>query len=56
MRARKDRAVELGPEELMALLEWELRNRPRALRNRRIEYKTFCRRLHQRLTRARREH
>jgi hypothetical protein len=50
----KNRAVELGPVELMALLEWELRHRPRALRNARREYVDLCQRLYARLARARR--
>ena len=52
---RKDRAVELGPVELIALVEWELRDRPRALGNARREYIAFCHRLYRRLTRARRK-
>lgn len=56
---RESRAVELGPVELMALLEWELSmglygDRPRALRNVRQRYVDFCRQLYRRLQEARR--
>jgi hypothetical protein len=50
---RKERAVEVGPVELMALLEWELRHRPRALRNIRMKYTQSCLRLYVRLEKAR---
>jgi len=49
----EERAVELGPVELMALLEWELRRRPVALRNARTKYKEFCVALYRRLEKAR---
>ena len=39
---RQLRAVELGADELIARLEWELRNHPRALRNLRRAYRRFC--------------
>lgn len=50
---RQMRAVELGADELMALLEWELRERPRALRLARGRYTVFCRRLLAQLERRR---
>lgn len=50
---REERAVEVGPVELMALLEWELRYQPRALRNIRTKFKRFCVELFQRLEKAR---
>lgn len=50
---REERAVELGPAELMVLLEWALRNRPRAVRNVRRSYREFCVALYRRLERAR---
>lgn len=53
-RPTRQRAEEIGPSELMALLEWELRDRLRALRNVRREYRAFCLRLYRRLARARR--
>jgi hypothetical protein len=46
------RAVELGPVELMSLLEWRLRKHPRALRNQRRRYRQFCLGLYHRLERA----
>jgi len=42
---REERALELGPSELMNLLEWHFRNRPVALRNIRAEYRAFCAKL-----------
>ena len=36
------RAIELGADELHARLEWELRERPRALKNERRRYRAFC--------------
>lgn len=53
-RPTRQRAEEIGPSELMALLEWQLRDRPCALRNVRREYSGFCLRLYRRLVRARR--
>jgi hypothetical protein len=50
---RSERAVALGPVELMNLLEWELRTRPRALRHTRKKYRDFCRCLYRRLQRGR---
>jgi hypothetical protein len=47
------RALALGPVELIALLEWELRTRPRALRHARKKYRDFCRALYRRLQRSR---
>jgi hypothetical protein len=38
---RQIRAVELGADELMAQLEWVLRDRPRALRNAQRRYQSF---------------
>ena len=43
------RAVEIGCDELIALLEWAFRDRPRTLRNIRREYRDFCLRLYRRL-------
>jgi hypothetical protein len=40
--AKMQRAVELGAIELVALLEWELRSRPVALRHLRDRYRDFC--------------
>jgi hypothetical protein len=48
----EQRAVELGPVELMNLLEWRLRTRPRALRPQRRKYSQFCLELYRRLRRA----
>jgi hypothetical protein len=45
------RAVELGPAELMNLLEWKLRKRPRALRHARRRYCQFCVALYRNLER-----
>jgi hypothetical protein len=39
---RQQRAVELGADKLHELLEWVLRNRPRALRNARLRYHRYC--------------
>jgi hypothetical protein len=50
---RNERATEFGPVELVTLLEWELKHRPRALRNVRTKYKKFCLELFQRLEKAR---
>jgi hypothetical protein len=50
---RVRRAVELGPIELMSLIEWELRSRPRALRNARRKYRDFCVALYRRPEKAR---
>lgn len=47
------RAEELGPVELIALLEWELRDQPRSLRKIRRIYSDFCLALYSRLERAR---
>jgi hypothetical protein len=52
--AQRQRAEELGPVELIALLEWQLRNRPRALRNCRGRYASFCFWLYRYLARAQR--
>lgn len=52
--AARLRAEELGPVELMALLEFSLRNRPRALRNVRRQYSDFCLKLYRRLGRVER--
>lgn len=49
---REERAVQLGPLELMAQLEWTLRDRPRALRIVRRIYREFCVALYRRLERA----
>lgn len=38
----ENRAVEAGADELMARLEWELQDRPRALRNARARYRECC--------------
>jgi hypothetical protein len=38
----EERAVEVGPVELMNLLEWELRKQPRALRKVRQRYVDLC--------------
>jgi hypothetical protein len=54
MSPTTERAVELGPVELMALLEWELRNRPRALQNQRKKYIAFCVELYRKLETTRR--
>jgi hypothetical protein len=39
---RQSRAVELGANELHTLLEWKLRNCPRALLAARRRYQKFC--------------
>jgi hypothetical protein len=39
---REIRAIEIGCDELMALLDWQFRNRPRALRWLRRLYRFFC--------------
>jgi hypothetical protein len=39
---RQIRADELGADELMAQLEWVLRDRPQALRNARACYRKYC--------------
>ena len=39
---RQSRAVEIGADELMSLVEWTFRSRPRALRNIRRIYRGFC--------------
>ena len=39
---REQRALELGADELHGRLEWLLRERPRALRGIRENYKKFC--------------
>lgn len=39
---RQVRAIDLGADELHARLEWQLRNRPKALRNARRRYASFC--------------
>jgi len=53
--SREFRAVELGADELMSRLEWVLRDRPRALRNVRNQYRRFCCQLYVRLQRAERQ-
>jgi hypothetical protein len=50
----EQRAVELGPQELMNLIEWQLRRRPRSLRNVRSKYRTFCLDLYKMLKQAER--
>jgi hypothetical protein len=50
--AVRRRAEELGPVELMTLLEFRLKDRPRSLRNVRREYSNFCLSLYQRLERT----
>jgi hypothetical protein len=42
------RAVDLGPVELMNLVEWQFRNRPVALRNCRALFENFFWRLYRR--------
>lgn len=49
---RQRRAIDLGPVEIMALLEWRLRDRPTALRNARRLYEKFCLILYRLLERA----
>jgi len=49
---RETRAVELGSDELQQRVEWELRHRPRALRNARRRYAAFCSLLLRRLENA----
>jgi hypothetical protein len=49
---RETRAVCIGVEELVGLLEWRLRKRARALRNLRREYSRLCLSLYSRLQRA----
>jgi hypothetical protein len=43
---RLEAALKRGADELQARLEWELRNRPRALKNARQQYQSFCLRLY----------
>jgi len=50
---RELRAVELGADELMARLEWELRCRPRTLQSVRARYRRFCAESLSRLERSR---
>lgn len=38
----EQRATEIGPIELMSLLEWRLRSRPKSLRNARRSYVKLC--------------
>jgi hypothetical protein len=49
----EQRAVELGADELVNLLEWEFRERPIALRNARERYRKFCAGLYRQLQRGR---
>ena len=42
----KQRAIELGVDELMGLCEWEFRSRPRTLRRLRAEYVALAMRLY----------
>jgi hypothetical protein len=51
----RERALELGADELHARCEWVLRDRPRALRNLRRQYRGMCLWLGRRLNRAARE-
>ena len=55
MRSLQKRALELGPIELMALLEWELRDRPRALQTARRIFEKAALALLACLERARRK-
>jgi hypothetical protein len=50
---REERAIQLGSVELMTLLEWELKDRPGALRNVRTKYQQHCVELFQRLEKSR---
>ncbi len=50
---RVRRAVEIGPDELMNHLEYQLQHRPRALKNARSRYKQFCVALYRRPEKAR---
>ena len=51
--AQLPRAEEVGAVELVALLEWSRRNRPRALRYARSVYVDSCRKLYALLARDR---
>lgn len=51
---RQIRTLELSPVELMALLEWELRNCPRAPAFARCRYQNFSMELRSRLERGQR--
>jgi len=53
--SREFRAVELGADQLVDLLEWTLRGRSQALRSLRTQYRTYCLRLYARLQRAERQ-
>ncbi len=48
---RERRALELGADELIGLLEWRLRARPRGLRGARRLYRQVCLELLERLER-----
>ena len=50
----KQRALELGIEELAGLCEWEFRSRPRTIRRLRAAYVAFAMRLYRALERAKR--
>jgi hypothetical protein len=52
---RRLRAVEVGADQLVGLLEWVLRGRPRALRNLRTRHRDYCFRLYAELERAERQ-
>jgi len=49
-----EKDVELGADELMARVEWELRDQPDALRKQRRKYIDFCMDLCRELYKARR--
>jgi hypothetical protein len=50
---RREHALKRGADDLMALVEWCLRDKPRALRRARRRYVKLCERLYKLIARAR---
>lgn len=48
----EERALKRGCDELVSRLEWELRERPCALRNVRAEYRRICLKFYRQLERT----